>query len=43
VFVNRDSEPRYGMVRTGLLGMTSVLIPVQFVETDETRKPLVLK
>ena len=43
VFVNRDSEPGYGMVRTGLLGMRSVLIPEQFVQTDETRKTLVLK
>jgi hypothetical protein len=43
VFVNLDSEPGYGMVRTGLLGMRSVLIAVQFVETDETRKTLVLK
>jgi hypothetical protein len=43
VFVNRDSEPGYGMVRTGLLGMRSVLIPEQFVQTDETRKTLVQK
>jgi hypothetical protein len=35
VFVNRDSEPEYGMVQTGLLGMTCVLIPGQFVQTDE--------
>ena len=43
VFVKRDSETGYGMVRTGLLGMRSVLIPVQFVETDEMSKALVLK
>ena len=43
VFVNRDGEPGYVRVRMGLLGMKSVLIPVQFVETDEKRKTLVLK
>jgi hypothetical protein len=42
VFVNRDGEPGYVRVRIGLFGR-SVLIPVHFVETDETRKTLILK
>ena len=37
VFASRDGEPVYVRVRMGLFGR-SVLIPVQFVETDETRK-----
>jgi hypothetical protein len=43
VFVNLDGEPMYIMVRIGPFGMRAVLIPVQFVETDEDRKTLVLK
>ena len=43
VFVNLEGEPEYIRVRIGLLGMKSVLIPVQFVETEEMRKTLVLK
>ena len=43
VFVNRDGEPGYVRVRIGLFGMKSVLIPVQFVVTDEVRKTLVTK
>jgi hypothetical protein len=42
VFANRDGEPVYVRVRIGLFGR-SVLIPVQFVETDEKSKTLVLK
>ena len=42
VFANRDGEPAYVRVRTGLFGK-SVLMPVLFVETDETRKTLILK
>jgi hypothetical protein len=34
VFANRDGEPVYVRVRIGLFGRT-VLIPVQFIETDE--------
>jgi hypothetical protein len=30
-------------IPTGFFGMKSVLIPVQFVETDEQRETLVLK
>ena len=43
VFANSDGEPEYSRVRIGLFGMRAVLIPVQFVETDEKRKTLVLK
>ena len=39
VFANPDGEPVYIRVRIGLFGMKTVLIPVQFVETDEVRKP----
>ena len=42
VFVNWDGAPGYIRVRLGFFGMKSVLIPVQFVETDE-KKTLVLK
>jgi PRC-barrel domain len=38
VMVNPDGEPAYIRVRTGYFGTRVVLIPVQFVETDETRK-----
>jgi hypothetical protein len=43
VFVNWDGEPGYIRIRLGFFGMKSVLIPVQFVETDEKKKALVLK
>jgi PRC-barrel domain len=43
VFANPDGEPVYIRVRIGYFGMKTVLIPVQFVETDEKRKTLVLK
>ena len=43
VFANPDGEPVYIRVRIGLFGMKTVLIPVQFVETDEVRKTLVIK
>jgi hypothetical protein len=34
-FVNRDGEPMYVRVRIGFFGTRRVLIPVQFVETDD--------
>jgi hypothetical protein len=37
VLANSDGEPVYIRVRIGLFGMKTVLIPVQFVETDEMR------
>jgi hypothetical protein len=43
VFVNWDGEPGYIRIRLGFFGRKSVLIPVQFVETDEEKKTLVLK
>ena len=43
VFVNPDGEPVYIRVRIGRLFTKSVLIPVQFVESDVERKTLVLK
>ena len=43
VFANPDGEPVYVRVRIGRLLTRTVLIPMQFVETDEERKTLVLK
>jgi hypothetical protein len=43
VFANWDGQPVYIRVRIGFFGTRCVLIPVQFVETDEERKTLVLK
>jgi len=43
VFVNREGEPEYVRVRIGFFGMNSVLIPVQFVETDEQQRTLALR
>ena len=43
VFENPDGEPIYIRVRMGLLLPRMVLIPVQFVETDEEGKAIVLK
>ena len=43
MFVNRDGEPMYVRVRIGVLFPRTVLLPVQFVETDDEGKTLVLK
>jgi hypothetical protein len=43
VFANSDGEPVYIRVRIGLFGMKTVLIPVQFVDTDKVRKTLFMK
>ena len=43
VFVNRDGEPVYIRVHIGILFIRMVLIPVQFVETDEQTETLALK
>jgi hypothetical protein len=43
VFVNREGGPEYIRVRVGLFGMKSVLIPVQFVDTDEEKRTLALQ
>jgi hypothetical protein len=39
VLVNREGHPLYVRVNIGFLFSRTVLIPVQFVETDEERKP----
>ena len=43
VFATSDGEPVYIRVRIDLFGTKTVLIPVQFVETDEVRKTLFIK
>jgi hypothetical protein len=43
VFVNREGDPVYVRVHIGFLFSRTVLIPVQFIKTDEERKTLVLK
>ena len=43
VFVNREGDPVYVRVNIGFLFSRTVLIQVQFVETDQERKTLVLK
>ena len=43
VFANPDGDPVYVRVNIGFLFSRTVLILVQFVETDEERKTLVLK
>ena len=43
VFVNREGGPEYIRVRIGFFGMKSVLIPVQFVKTDEQQRTLALQ
>jgi hypothetical protein len=43
VFVNLDGEPMYIRVRIGFLFTSTVLISVQFVETDDEDKTLILK
>jgi hypothetical protein len=43
VFVNLDGEPMYIRVRISFLFTSTVLIPVQFVETDDENNALVLK
>jgi hypothetical protein len=43
VFANRDDRPQYVRVRIGFFEGRSVLIPVQFVETDQERRSLILK
>ena len=43
VFVNPNGEPVYVRVNIGRFFSRTVLIPVQFVETDEEGKAIVLK
>jgi hypothetical protein len=41
-YTNARGEPEYIMVRVGLFGMRSVLIPVGFVSVDEGQRALTL-
>ena len=43
VFVNREGGTEYIRVRIGFFGLKSVLIPVQFVKTDEQQRTLALQ
>ena len=43
VFVNREGGPDYIRVRIGFFGRKCVLIPVQFVDTDEQQRTLTLQ
>ncbi len=43
MFANARGEPEYVRVRTSLLGLKTVLIPVGFVAVDEERRPLKLR
>ena len=43
LFVNPRGEPEYIRVRIGLLGLRSVLLPVESVAVDEERRVLFLK
>lgn len=42
LFVNAHDEPEYIIVKIGLFGLRSVLIPVQVVTVDEDQRSLVL-
>jgi hypothetical protein len=43
VFADLGDEPRYVKVRTGLLRLKTVLIPVQLVAVDTCRRMLLLR
>lgn len=43
LYLNHDGDPEYVMTRTGLLGLKSVLLPVQMVEVDEEQRTLLLR
>ena len=43
LFVNARGEPEYIRVRMGLLGLKSVLLPVESVAVGEERRVLFLK
>jgi PRC-barrel domain len=43
VFVSSDGDPVYIKVRISRFWRRTVLVPVQFVESDEERRVLVLK
>ncbi|PLS86374.1 MAG: hypothetical protein CYG60_07570 [Actinobacteria bacterium] len=43
LFVNLHDEPEYVRVKLGLFGLRTVMIPVEIVTVDETRRALVLR
>jgi hypothetical protein len=43
VFLNGSGEPEYIRVKLGLLGIKTVLIPVQTATVDDERRALVLQ
>ena len=43
LYLNHDGDPEYVLTRTGLLGLKSVLLPVQMAEVDEERRSLLLR
>jgi hypothetical protein len=43
VFLNGSGEPEYIRVKMGLLGIKTILIPVQAAAVDEERRALVLQ
>ena len=43
IFVNGGGEPEYVRVKVGLLGLRSVLLPVEHVAVEEERRALLLK
>jgi hypothetical protein len=43
LFVNLRGEPEYIRVKVGLLGLRSVLLPVESVAVDEKRRVLILE
>ncbi len=43
LFVSADDEVKYVEVKTGLLGLQSVLIPVGLVAVDDERRVLLLR
>ena len=43
LFLNDDAEPEYIRVKLGILGLRSILIPVQTVTVNQERRSLVLQ
>ena len=43
LYLNPDGDPEYVKTKTGLLGLKSVLLPVQMAEVDEEQRVLHLR
>jgi hypothetical protein len=43
LYLNPDGDPEYVAMKTGPLGLKSVLLPVQMAEVDEERRVLHLR